>query len=215
MSAPKSHLRKKGRSPSLHRASEEPSLGLRRGTVRLVPNDPRWKGAFLREKRRIRRALGPFARDFEHVGSTAIPGVPAKPILDIMAAVPSLEGLKPHAGSLTSLGYEYLGARGARGRRFLAKGPDARRTVHLHLTTKQSPFWIKHLLFRDYLRGHAEAVHEYATLKRRLARRHGRDRDKYTEGKASFVRKILRRAKALPERGRQRSGREGPKSLLI
>ena len=97
----------------------------------------------------------------EHVGSTAIPGVPAKPIIDTAVGVKTLATAQRMKRIFTRLGYEYRGKQGARGRELFVKGPEHRRTHHAHVTRYESTFWHDHLLFRDYLRAHKGAARQY------------------------------------------------------
>lgn len=156
--------------------------------------DDAWPSLFLEERERIERALGSLAEGIEHVGSTAVPGLAAKPILDIMVSVPGLREADRCIRPLEGLGYEYRGEAGIPGRLFFRKGA-ARRTHHLHLTEFESEFWERHLLFRDYLRVHPETAAEYARLKYRLAERFREDRAAYTEAKTEFISEVVRRAR--------------------
>ena len=169
-------------------------IGLEKGVVRLLPYQPGWVGLFEAEAQRLRDALGGRIGTIVHVGSTAIPGMPAKPIIDIAASVESLaeaEGLIP---DLARLGYEW-------GERDMQDVPDRRyfvrrtadgqaSTHHLSLGEPASDFWVRTLAFRDYLRTHPEAAAEYAELKRDLARRFRTDRGAYVDGKGAFVKRI-------------------------
>jgi GrpB-like predicted nucleotidyltransferase (UPF0157 family) len=166
-------------------------LGLARGTVQVVPYQAAWRRLFEDEAAQLRAALGEPALVIEHVGSTAIEGMDAKPIIDLMAAVPSLERAAGLVPVLEGLGYEHRGDGGSPGRLFFAKGPASRRTHHLSLVEPTSAFWRETLLFRDYLRSHPEAAEAYRRLKHGLAAQHRSDRGAYTGGKETFIQDIL------------------------
>jgi len=166
-------------------------IGLARGTVRVMPHQATWSRLFEEEAANLQTAMGEPALLIEHVGSTAIEGMDAKPIIDLMVAVPSLAHATALVPVLEGLGYEDRGDGGAPGRLFLAKGPPSRRTHHLSLAEPTSAFWREKLRFRDYLRSHPEAAEAYRQLKRGLAARHPSDRGAYTDGKEAFVKDIL------------------------
>jgi GrpB-like predicted nucleotidyltransferase (UPF0157 family) len=168
------------------------SLGLARGTVRLVQHDPRWASAYLREAAILRRALGSDAGEIEHIGSTAVAGMDAKPIIDLMVAMPLLRAPASLYDALRTLGYEHRpDDEDVSDRLFFAKGSRDNRTHHLSACTADSTFWRIHLYFRDKLRTDAALAEEYRVLKRGLAARHASDRAAYTEGKARFVARVV------------------------
>ena len=154
--------------------------------------DPRWPRMFEKERSRILAALGSHRIAVEHVGSTAVPGLAAKPIIDILAGVTDFDDAARCIPSLETLGYEYLPERELEtpDRKFLARPRTRPRTHHVHMAAVGSDFWIRHLAFRDYLRTHADAASEYEALKRALAAKFREDREAYTEGKTEFVRRI-------------------------
>src|ERR1051326_5048785 len=161
------------------------SLGLESGTVRLVEYDDRWSSLFQAEASRILAAAPELQLTLEHVGSTAVPGLCAKPVLDILAghsaAVPALACVSP----LERAGYEHRGDAGILGHQFFRRGQP--RAYHLHLVELGGRLWREYLAFRDYLRSDTRAAAEYADLKRQLAARHPRDREAYIGGKSGFV----------------------------
>jgi GrpB-like predicted nucleotidyltransferase (UPF0157 family) len=130
------------------------------------------------------------AGSIEHIGSTAIPGLAAKPVIDIMAGVESLDASRPAVVVLADFEYCYAPYR-AGVMHWLCKPSPAARTHHLHLVPFQSRLWMEQLAFRDYLRAHPDVALEYAALKWRLAEQHRFDREAYTDAKAPFVRWIL------------------------
>jgi GrpB-like predicted nucleotidyltransferase (UPF0157 family) len=167
-------------------------LGLEKGTVRLAPHNERWHVLFDEEEGRLRSAVGEYVLAIEHVGSTAICGLSAKPIIDIAVAVQEIAYAERCVTALEHMGYEYRGEQGIPGRRFFGKGEP--RTHHLHMVELGSELWRGHLLFRDYLRGHRDIVEQYEELKKELAQRHKENREAYTEGKAAFIEGVLQAA---------------------
>ena len=160
--------------------------------IELVDYDPLWPSKFADERDRLQRVLHRWlAGPIEHVGSTAIPKMPSKPVIDIMAAVHNLEDSKPAIDALTELGYGYFPYR-ADVIHWFCKPSPAVRTHHLHLVPIGSPRWRDCLAFRDALRGDAALAAEYAALKKRLAVAFQFDRESYTEGKNPFVERVLR-----------------------
>ena len=160
--------------------------------VVIVEYDPRWPALYEAEASAILGAIGHVIVALEHVGSTSVPGLGAKPIIDILAGVRILADAAQCVEPLRGLGYEYVPEYEAEipDRRYFRKGPPAGRTHHLHLVEHGGEFWMRHLLFRDYLRAHPEAAQAYDRLKRELAARFGSDRDGYTDAKTEFVRSI-------------------------
>ena len=168
---------------------EQPPLG---DPVEVVDYDPAWAGLFERERARLRAALGPLAAAIEHVGSTAVPGLAAKPVLDILVGAAPFPLLDDALAALAPLGYEYRGD-SVPGRQFFRTNP---RTRHLHVVAFGGEEWERLVLFRDYCRAHPEVAAEYEALKRRLATDHPDERARYTEGKNAFIQAVLRRARA-------------------
>ena len=138
----------------------------------------------------LRRALAVWlAGPIEHVGSTAIPGLSAKPVIDIMAPVQTLEESRPAIQAATRLGYCYSPYKPDL-EHWFCKPSQAYRTHHLHLVPLGSPQWLGPIAFRNYLRKHVDVAVEYEALKRRLAQQFQFDREAYTEAKHPFVERI-------------------------
>jgi GrpB-like predicted nucleotidyltransferase (UPF0157 family) len=176
-----------------HHAASCPSLGLESGVVRVVPYDPAWPALFAAESARLRAALGPgLPLAVEHVGSTAVPGLAAKPILDLAGGVPPGAAVAPYVAALVRAGWVHRGEQGIPGREFFRRGEP--RAYHLHLSARDGAFWREHLAFRDALRASDALRDAYAALKRDLAERFPRDREAYIEGKGAFVRDVVARA---------------------
>jgi GrpB-like predicted nucleotidyltransferase (UPF0157 family) len=170
------------------------ALGLAQGEVTLMPYNALWPVLFEQERRRIAGALQESFLEIQHVGSTAVPGLEAKPILDIAVAIEEFEQGFELVERLTALGYEFKGEYGIAGRHFFTLGNLT--THHLHMVERRSDFWHEHLLFRDQLRACEEDRIRYQALKRELAERHRTNRDSYTDGKTAFICEVLERARA-------------------
>ena len=160
----------------------------------MVSHNPEWQESFKKEAEKIKRIFGEEALDIQHVGSTAIPGISAKPIIDIALIVPSFKGVKSFRTKLEAIGYK-LKEDDARGERiFFTKGPEANRTHYLHIGEAGNGYAEDMILFRDYLRGHKDAAGEYSRLKERLAKEYKDKRETYTEKKKKFIQGIIRKA---------------------
>lgn len=175
-------------------APEPPaSLGLARGTVELVSHREAWHDAFERERDRLRVVLGDDALAIEHVGSTAICGLPAKPILDVAVGVPDLATVHAHRdrGTLADLGYADRETDDVPDRSFFARGPPERRTHYVSLTPIDGATFREQVAFRDALRGDDGLREAYADLKHGLAAAYGSARERYTAEKSAFVERVL------------------------
>ncbi len=169
-------------------------IGLKRGTVSLVDYQPSWTTAFDIEKKQLQDALGSYVSNIEHVGSTSVPGLAAKPIVDMIAAVDDLSVYKRLIEPLTALGYEFMPDRVFPDRVFFPKGPRENRTHHLSLVVKNSEGWTKPILFRDYLRKNAVARTKYQDVKTELAAQFPDDRASYTKAKELVIQEIQKEA---------------------
>jgi GrpB-like predicted nucleotidyltransferase (UPF0157 family) len=168
--------------PARH-ASEAP--------IEIVPSDPAWPALFAGERERVTGVLAPWlAGTIEHMGSTAVPGLAAKPIIDILVPVHSLEASRGAIAAAEALGYCYAPYEPAL-RHWFCRPSFAHRTHHLHLVPIGSPQWHRPLIFRDYLRAHLDAAAEYASVKRELAQQFRADREAYTEAKRPFIDRII------------------------
>ena len=160
-----------------------------RGTqpIEVVDYDPSWPRRYEEERDRIAAALGDAVVAIEHVGGTAVPGLPAKPVIDIMVGVPDIERAGQAVAGLINLGYQYVPELESQlpERRYFRRGTPE--THHVHMVTMGSDFWEEHVLFRDYLRSNPQAAEEYGKLKRGLADRFRFDRDAYRAGKVPFI----------------------------
>ena len=164
----------------------------------IVDYSPEWATEFRKEQARIRGAIGDQVLAIEHIGSTAVPGLGAKPIIDIMVAVEAISNGFDCIDPLESLGYEHVPYPEFPERLFFRNGPMGEGPYHLHITELMSSFWVDKILFRDFLRAHSEAAQEYFRLKKDLALRYGEDGEKYeayTEAKSPFIKSALERAR--------------------
>jgi GrpB-like predicted nucleotidyltransferase (UPF0157 family) len=163
------------------------------GGIQVVPYDPEWPDAFEAERVLLERVLAPWLEGgIHHIGSTAIPGISAKPIIDMMAGVRDLGEARAAAGPLEKHGYVDAPHRPAIAHHFAKPArdlPECR--FGLHLTEPGSDLWRERLAFRDALRADAALAGDYEALKLRLAREHGSDAEAYTAGKRAFVGAVL------------------------
>jgi GrpB-like predicted nucleotidyltransferase (UPF0157 family) len=167
-------------------------LGLTYGQVRLVDSDPGWPRAFVCLAAELRSALGELAVAVEHVGSTAVPGLVAKPILDLAVGLAPATDPDHVIRAIGRLGYAYRGDKGdSGGLLFVLEDRPAHRIAHLHVVPHGGEPWRQYLAFRDRLRSDADARAGYAEVKRRLGERFADDRQAYTAGKAAFVARLL------------------------
>lgn len=166
--------------------------------VEIVPYDPAWPGLFATEVKQLRGVLDPeLVLGIEHFGSTAVPGLAAKPIIDILIAVRSLAQAKAAmVEPLRALGYVYWAENPKTDRMFFVKGMPPygeRRTHHVHVTEPGGEMWRRRLAFRDYLRADPVEAYRYETLKRELAARYPDDRERYTDAKTEFLEAVYGR----------------------
>ncbi len=165
----------------------------------IVDYEPEWPEEYEKERARILGAIGDKVLAVEHIGSTAVPGLGAKPIIDIVVAVDVIANGYECVKPLRSLGYEHISYPDFPERLFFRIGQMGEGPIHMHMTEFMSSFWEEKILFRDFLQAHAEVAQEYFLLKRRLAKMYGADREKYepyTEAKTSFIESVLARALA-------------------
>jgi GrpB-like predicted nucleotidyltransferase (UPF0157 family) len=161
--------------------------------VEIVAADGGWAGRFAEERTLLVRVVGPWlAGSIEHIGSTAVPGLAAKPVIDLMAPVESLDASRPGIAAAETIGYCYAPYRVQVEHRF-CKPSYRERTHHLHLVPAGSALWIEALAFRDALRREPATAAEYEALKRRVASEFRYDREAYTQAKGPFVTQLLQR----------------------
>ena len=163
--------------------------------VYLEPHDPRWAEEFTSESSLVASAIGNPVVAIHHIGSTAIPGIRAKPVIDMLAIVSDVSLLDERSPQLEALGYEVMGEFGISGRRYFRKDNDAGiRTHQIHAFQAGSPQIQRHLLFRDFMRAHPDCAQKYEALKHWLAERYPNDIASYAAGKDEFIRVMDARA---------------------
>jgi GrpB-like predicted nucleotidyltransferase (UPF0157 family) len=171
--------------------------------VIVVEHDPAWVDQFAQLRDVIAKRLGKLTLRVEHVGSTSVPGLAAKPILDINVVIESQADLPAVTERLATLGYYHEGDLGVAGREAFGPGDGTCPIVtgsrrwprhHLYVCARDNPEHLRHMAFRDWLRGHEADAKRYGDLKRELARMHPNDVNAYTDGKKEFVENILARA---------------------
>lgn len=156
--------------------------------VYLLPHDALWAEEFVQESQRVQEAFAGAVQEIHHIGSTAIPGIHAKPIIDMLAVVDDLSALDACTTAMQALGYQVMGEFGMPGRRYFRKDNAAgHRTHQIHAFLHKSPQITRHLAFRDFMRAHPYHAREYEQLKLRLATAHPQDIGAYTDGKDAFI----------------------------
>lgn len=160
--------------------------------VVIVPYDSQWPEKFEEEKKLIQETIGKYITgEINHVGSTAIPGLSAKPIIDIMVGVESLEASKPAIALLEKINYCYYPYK-AQFMHWFCKPSPEHRTHHLHLIPTASPEYKAKIAFRDYLRANPQVRQAYEDLKTKKAEQFRNDREAYTQAKTDFVKRSVR-----------------------
>ncbi len=162
-------------------------------TVEVVPYDPSWKEAYCEEAHKILEVLGSELLEIHHIGSTSIPGIYAKPIIDILGGARKIEDIDKYTDAMARIGYEAWGEFGLPGRRFFVKGVP-KRTHNLHIFEAGNTEITRHLAFRDYMIAHPADAQQYSELKKELAEKHKGDIDGYCDGKDAFVKAMERKA---------------------
>lgn len=159
--------------------------------VEVVPHNPKWRDIFDVESKSIAGALGENVVNVHHIGSTAIQGIYAKPIIDLLVEVKDIVKVDGQSSSMESLGYEVMGEFGIPGRRYFRKdNHEGVRTHHIHTFKVSSEQVKRHLAFRDYMIAHPEDAQKYSELKCRLARKYPTNIDEYMDGKDGFIKEI-------------------------
>ena len=190
------------------------ALGVTEGKVRLVPHNPLWLLYFEDERRRLYAALGSYIKEICHIGSTAIPGIYAKPILDIMVGLVQIADVRHCEAPLASLGYTYEGEQAISGWHFFRKKTGDLTTHHLHLVEWNGSYWRDHVLFQEYLFRHPEVAEAYERLKLELGKRHADDREAYTRDKTDFINKVTEMAQRVQQHWPSPNGRKGKTASL-
>jgi len=163
---------------------------LARGTVRIEPYNPQWPDIFNQETKLLKVKLGSQVEDIQHVGSTAVPGLLAKPIIDIAVLVDDLDITEGWFKPLSDIGYWYKGKQDDMlERRFFAKGAENNRTVYLHVVNNDE--FTRLIKFRDKLSANPKLLKEYSDIKAVLAEQHATNREAYSKAKNDFIKSVL------------------------
>ena len=170
--------------------------------VKVVPHDPNWSELFKAEADKIAAILRQEVIAIHHIGSTAIPNISAKPIIDILVEVHDIEKIDDFNDEMMGLAYQPKGEFGIPGRRFFVKGNASARTHHAHIFQNGDPKVELYLSFRDYMIAHSEEAQAYSRLKEELAQKFPEDIESYIEGKDGFIKEMNRKAQAWRESSR-------------
>ncbi len=162
-------------------------IGLKRKTIKLVPHQKSWDSFFQKEKNMLLTAIPNIC--IEHVGSTAIPNIVAKPIIDIVIGIDKIKNFHLYKNKLKKLGFECHNNRGSKFNKFFTKGPEDCRTIYVHLVKNKGKIWNKYINFRDILIKDIKLAKKYEELKLDLAAKFT-NRDDYTKAKAAFIKKV-------------------------
>lgn len=171
-------------------------LSAERHTVELVDPQPDWAEKAHAESERLRGAIGDTLVVIHHIGSTSIPGIKAKPVIDLLPIVADLAVLDGREANVTALGYEWLGEFGLPGRRFVRMNRDGKRVFNVHCYEQSNPEITRHLAFRDYLRAHPDIAKEYEAEKIRAAAICPDDVLAYNDQKNAWIKETERKALA-------------------
>lgn len=163
--------------------------------VEVVPYKQEWQERFESESVKLKKVFGEEVITIHHIGSTAISGMPAKPIIDILLEVKDTEMVDKLNEKMEQIGYKVRGENGIVGRRYFQKEESGIRTYHVHVFQNGSLEIEKHLNFRDYLRSHPKVAQTYGKLKEELAEKYPEDIESYMQGKNNFIQEIDRKAK--------------------
>lgn len=173
------------------------SIGLPHGKVILLPHSEEWKLLFEEERDFLQTLLGSHVLEIHHIGSTSVPDLSAKPIIDILVVLHQFSTMEILHAKMEALGYLYRQHDSNEHRTLFAKDQKEKTTHHIHFTEAGSEEWEKAFAFWDYMRTHPEEVRAYENLKQELAAKHPLERDKYSKGKAGFIQSIIEKSKRL------------------
>lgn len=162
--------------------------------VEVVSYHSNWKEMYKEESGKIKNILNDIIIDIYHIGSTAIPGIKAKPVIDILVEVKDIEAADQYNHKMEELGYEAMGEYGIPKRRFFRKGGN-KRTHHIHIFQVGNEEIERHINFKEYLISHLDKGQEYSKLKEKLINKYTYDVENYTNGKSNFIKEIDRKAK--------------------
>lgn len=170
-------------------------MALQRGIVKLEEYNTNWTQEYLKEEQILKDVLKDRIIEIHHIGSTSIPGLKAKPIIDILIVIKSLEEIPDIESILTNYDYSNRGQQGIGDRFFFAKGPEEARSHYIHFVEPNSDTYYNQVYFKNYLIEHPEYIKQYCDLKSELAEKYADDRPKYTQGKNDFITSVIKLAK--------------------
>ena len=162
--------------------------------MEVVSYNLNWKDMYKEESEKIKNVLSDIIIDIHHIGSTAIPGIKAKPVIDILVEVKDIEEVDQYNCKMKELGYEVMGEYGIPKRRFFRKGGN-KRTHHVHIFQVGNEEIERHINFKEYLIAHPDKGREYSKLKEKLIDKYTYDVENYTNGKSDFIKETDRKAK--------------------
>lgn len=170
-------------------------MALKRGTVSLEEHSSLWKEEYEKEEKLLKELLKDYIIEIHHVGSTSINNLKAKPIIDILVVLETLENINEIETILTPYDYTNRGPQGVEDRMFFAKGSEDARTHYIHFTTPKSKTYYDQVYFKRYLNEHPEYIEKYSNIKEELALKYPEDRKMYTSGKHDFITSVIKLAK--------------------
>jgi len=170
-------------------------MALKRGIVELEDYNLNWEVEYKREEKLLKEVLGDKIVEIHHIGSTSIEGLKAKPVIDILVVINSLNEITEIEKLLTPYDYENRGQQGVPDRYFFAKGPEDARSHYIHFTEPNSKTYYNQVYFKKYLLEHPEYIKKYCDLKQELAEKYADERPKYTAGKNEFITNVIYLAK--------------------
>ena len=171
-------------------------MALKRGIVELENYNEAWLTEYMEEEKLLKEVLGDKLKEIHHVGSTSIPGLKAKPVIDILVAIDSLENIDEIENILKDYDYSNRGHQGVDDRYFFAKGPEDARSHYIHFVEKGSTTYYNLVWFKKYLIEHPEYIKKYCDLKESLKEKYQTERTKYTAGKSEFISQVVALAKS-------------------
>ena len=166
-------------------------MGLNKDKVELENYTSKWKEMYEEEAIKLKEILKDILIDIEHVGSTSIPNLKSKPIIDIAISVKNLKEVEKYAKSLEDAGYSFRYDNGEKGEYLVRKGDEDNRTHYIHIVEENSEKWLNFILFKKHLLAHPEVVKEYEDLKVELSNKYKDDRKSYTKAKNEFIANII------------------------
>ena len=170
-------------------------MALKRGIVELVDYDEQWNEEYKKEEELLKSVLADKIIEIHHIGSTSIRGLKAKPVIDILVVIKSLEEISEIETMLKPYDYENRGQHGVSDRYFFAKGPEDARSHYVHFVEPNSNTYYNQVYFKKYLLEHPEYIKKYCDLKQELATKYADERSKYTKGKNDFITNVIKLAK--------------------